>query len=346
MKYSKKLAALTLATLPVLGLLTACAGSSDGSSTDAASGNETFKVGFVTGQAIDNAEWLQSLVASLEDYDASHDDVEIKVVESTDVQEFEPKVRSLAEAGYDEIITMYGDMVQATESVAADYPDIMFGSLDGHIENLSDYKNIQEFGLDRLQTAYLAGVVAASETKSGVVGIVGGTDDPVILEIIAGWQQGLVSVKPDIKDYVVYAGSFTDPTAGKNQGLGLVDKGADVIGAAAGGSSVGTAQAAAQSDTLFVAWDTHYPEVFGDNPLELGSAVNDFGQMFISFIESSRDGDFKPGQRIEFGMDTGATSFDVAPDSPISAEAQSNLDQAMADIQAGKIQISKEMLHN
>ncbi len=342
MKNSRKVAIIALATLPVLGLLSACA------DTDAGTGSsdDVYKVGVVTDQAIDNAEYSQALDATLKEYDAANDNVEIKVVEATEVQEFEPKVRSLAEAGYDAIITMYGDMVDATEAVAADFPDIKFGSLDGHIENIADFDNIQEFGLDRLQTAYLAGVVAASETKSNIVGIVGGTDDPVILEIIAGWQQGLVSVNPDITDYVVYAGSFTDPTAGKEQALGLVDKGADVIGAAAGGSGVGAAQAAAQSDTLFVAWDTHYTDVFTAEQLELGSAVNDFGQMFVSFIESSMAGDFQAGKRIEFGMDSGATNFELSDGSPISDTAKANLDAALADIKAGNVQISKEMLHS
>ncbi len=106
--------------------------------------------------------------------------------------------------------------------MAKDYPDIIFGSLDGSIEDIADYSNIQEFGLNRTETAYLAGVCAAAMSESGTVGIVGGMDEPVINAIIAGWQQGLYSVNPNIKDYVSYAGNWTDPTVGKDLGLALV----------------------------------------------------------------------------------------------------------------------------
>ena len=107
--------------------------------------------------AIDQAEWLQNLVAGVDEYNKSNEyNVEFKVIEATDVSEYEPKLRALAESGYSVIMGMYSAMVDPILAVAADYPDIKFGSLDGNIENIADYENVGEFGLDRLQTGFLA----------------------------------------------------------------------------------------------------------------------------------------------------------------------------------------------
>lgn len=90
----------------------------------------------------------------MDEYNKSNEyNVEFKVIEATDVSEYEPKLRALAESGYSVIMGMYSAMVDPILAVAADYPDIKFGSLDGNIENIADYENVGEFGLDRLQTA-------------------------------------------------------------------------------------------------------------------------------------------------------------------------------------------------
>ncbi len=46
--------------------------------------------------------------------------------------------------------------------------------------------------------SYLAGVYAASMIKSGVIGVVGGQNKPIINDFIAGYEQGAKSVKSDV----------------------------------------------------------------------------------------------------------------------------------------------------
>ena len=174
----KKLTAMLAMLLSVSILLCACGSKADGGDTadDSNSGEgDKILVGMVTDMAIDQAEWLQNLVAGVDEYNKSNEyNVEFKVIEATDVSEYEPKLRALAESGYSVIMGMYSAMVDPILAVAADYPDIKFGSLDGNIENIADYENVGEFGLDRLQTGFLAGCAAALMSESGLVGIAGG----------------------------------------------------------------------------------------------------------------------------------------------------------------------------
>lgn len=336
------LASILILSIVVLSL-TGCTGTNkveDNKDTE-----DITRIAFVSDQALDASEWLVNLVKGINEYQATHENVEIKMIEAIQTSEYEPKIRALAEQGYDVIITTYASIAEATISVAKDYPDIKFGSLDGTIENIENYKNIQEFGLNRTETAYLGGVAAATMSESGVVGIVGGMDEPIINAIIAGWQQGLRSVNENIQDYVSYAGTWTDPTTGKDLGLALVDKGADVIAAAAGGTGAGTAQAAAETETYFVAWDTHYDEIFKVNNVELGSALNYFDVMVIAFIEDILDGNFKGGQRVDYGMDKGVCEFHMYENAPVTEEVRQNVADALEKIKNKEITISTEPLH-
>ena len=351
LKWTALALALTLAAAPLAG----CGGkqadtpapASQASDAPAASGadtaEKTWQVALVSDMAVDDAEWLQNLVAGLGDYQKEHPNIEVKVVEATQSSEYEPKTRALAQAGYDIIITTNSSMADATTTVAGDFPDILFGSLDGVIADIGSYPNIQEFGLNRTQTGYLAGVAAACATKAGKVGIVAGADEPVINAIVAGWQQGMRSVNPDIEDMVAYANTWTDPTKGKELGLMLVNEGCDVIAAAAGGTGVGGAQAAAEKGVPFVAWDVHYQDVLGD--LELGSAVNFFDLMVIQFIEDAIAGNFQGGQRVDYGISEGVCNFEYLDNSPLSDDAKAKIQAAYDDIVAGKIEISEEPLH-
>ena len=115
------------------------------------------------------------------------------------------------------------------------------------------------------------------------------------------------------------------------------------VQAAAGGTGVGGAQAAAEKGVYFVAWDVHYQDVLGD--LELGSAVNFFDKMVIQFIEDAISGNFQGGKRVDYGISEGVCTFEYLDNSPLSDEAKEKIKAAYDDIIAGKIDISTEPLH-
>lgn len=348
----KKILAVILAAAMVASL--AACGSSPKTENSESSVSEsgtsetdvkTFRVAFISDQELDASEWLINLVDGVKKYESTHDNVEIKMAEAVETSTYEPTIRNFASEGYDVIITTYSSMADATISVSKDYPDIYFGSLDGTIDGIENYSNIQEFGLNRTQTGYLAGIVAAYATETGSVGMVGGNDEPVGNAILAGWQQGLKSVNPDIVDYVSYACTYTDPTTGKDLGQALVDKGCDVIAGAAGGTSSGVAQAACENEIKYVGWDTHYPDIFGDTGLELGSALNYFDVMVIAFIEDVMAGNFQGGQRVDYGMSSGVCEFDICEDAGVSDECKAAIEEAIQQISEGKLELSEEPLH-
>ena len=360
MKHTNRKLVCVLAALLIGLLITGCSGGGSGESSgsnsqssdqpasqpaDTTTSGDLFKVGMVTDMPIDGAQWLRDTVNAMEDYAAANDDVEFTVIESGSVQEFEQTIRLLAENGSNLIFTWFTGMADATVAVSKDFPNVCFGIYDGFIDNLPSYGNIADFGVYRPEGSYLAGVCAAAMSESGTVGIIGGFDEPVINEAIAGWQQGLVSVNPDITDYVMYANSWSDPAKGKELGLVLVERGCDVIAAAASGATVGAAQAANETGVWFVAWDTHYEEVFTDDMLELGSNITVNKPMLLDMIEKAKAGTFPAGERIEYGIESPASYFEILSGSLISDEARAMVDEAREGILSGEISTSRDMLH-
>jgi basic membrane protein A len=94
------------------------------------------------------------------------------------------------------------------------------------------------------ESSYLAGVAAATATKTNHIAVIGGMKSDLINKFIAGFQAGAKSIKSDIKVDYKYAQTFTDATIAKQIAAGLYDGGADVIYQAAGGAGAGVIQEA------------------------------------------------------------------------------------------------------
>lgn len=302
------------------------------------------KIALVTNQPIDSEEWLKNLVVGLAEWESENSQYDVKIVEAVSVDEYYPKISAVAEAGYDLIITMYSDQAEATIRCAEEYPEIMFGTLDSQIDDIQNYQNIQDFRLNRTQTSFLQGCVAALMTETGNVGFIGGKEVASINQLLAGWQQGIQYINPDINDYVAFANSFTDPTTGKEYALSLIAEGVDVIYAAAGGTGTGVAQAAEENGIMFAACDVHYPDVAPNT--ELGSTLFFFENMVISFIEDAVSGNYSPGTSIEYGVAEDAGQYEFATSNTlVPDDVKARIEEIMELIASGEIVIDENPLH-
>lgn len=97
------------------------------------------------------------------------------------------------------------------------------------------------------QGGYMAGVLAASLSESGVVGVVGGREDvPPVVRFVNAYEQGALSVNPDIQVLSVYNESFTAPDKGASDAAQFIGEGADVIFGAGGQTGSGAIAAATE----------------------------------------------------------------------------------------------------
>lgn len=105
------------------------------------------------------------------------------------------RLRFLANAGYTTIIAVGSGYEKAVSTVSLEFPDLTFAIIDdGNISNL----NVESLIFDAQQGAYLAGVLAASASKSNKVGFIGDVSFVTSPAQAAAFTQGAKSIKPKI----------------------------------------------------------------------------------------------------------------------------------------------------
>ncbi len=169
-------------------------------------------------------------------------------------------LRRLAEAGSNPIVTTGFAMSSPIETVAPDFPDTKFVTIDGWVDP-EKFKNVKSIGFSEHEGAYLTGMLAAMASKTGTVSFIGGMDIPLIRNFGCGFAQGAKAVNGDIKFISAMTGTtpaaWNDPVKGAELAKAQKSQGSDVIFAAAGGTGLGVLQAAADEGIYSVGVDSN-----------------------------------------------------------------------------------------
>ena len=173
--------------------------------------------------------------------------VVLRDVEPGNPTSIEPAMRAFAERGYDLVIGVGFAQAPIMEIVAKDYPHINFAIVDG----ASELPNVASLAFKEHEGSYLVGMLAARQSRTGVLGFVGGMDIPLIHRFFRGYEQGAKSVNPKVEVIANYVGvtdaAWNNPGRGKELALAQIGKGADVIFTAAGNSGLGAFDAVEQA---------------------------------------------------------------------------------------------------
>ncbi len=174
-------------------------------------------------------------------------------VEPGNPTSIEPAMRAFAEKDFDLIVGVGFAQGPIMQKVAEDYPNIKFAIIDGVImeaDGKTPKKNVASLVFREHEGSFLVGMIAASKSKSGVLGFVGGMDIPLIHRFKTGYAEGARSVNPNIKVIDNYVGvtdaAWNNPGKGKELALSQIGQGADVIFTAAGNSGLGAFDAVEQ----------------------------------------------------------------------------------------------------
>lgn len=275
--------------------------------------------------------------------------VEIKVLESKEITDYESNIDQLATAGYSPIFAVGFLMTDAILKMAPEYADVQFGGVDQFYEEPP--ANAVGLLFKEHEGSYLAGVVAGLATKDSfdsklnadnVIGFVGGMDVPLIKKFEAGFIAGAKSVNPDVKVISLYAGNFTDQAKGKELGLSLIEQKADVIYAAAGAVGLGTIQACQERGALFIGVDAdQYLTVPGSGDVMLTSMMKRVDVAVYDTIKAAVEGTFDGGTLKTYGLAEGGV--DLAPfhdfEDKVPQAIKDAVDKARADIIGGTITV-------
>jgi basic membrane protein A len=139
--------------------------------------------------------------------------------------DWEATFRDYASQGYNMVIGHGWNFVDVATKVAADYPNTFFVVIGG----VATGTNLASVLFEDQYSGYLAGVMAAKMTKSGIVGTIAGEEGEGVYYEVNSFNQGVKATNPDVKLMVVYAGAWDDPAKGNELALSLIQAGADII---------------------------------------------------------------------------------------------------------------------
>jgi basic membrane protein A len=268
--------------------------------------------------------------------------VEFRDFEPTNDAQIEQALRRFARDGNSPIIAVGFSQATALQKVAAEFPDLKFTIIDMVV----DLPNVQSVVFKEHEGSYLVGLLAGLASKTNKVGFVGGMDIPLIRKFACGYVQGVKAAKKDAEIFQNMTGStpaaWNDPVKGGELAKSQIDRGADVIYHAAGGTGIGVLRAAADAGKLGIGVDSN------QNSLQPGKVLTSMLKRVdvaaYNSFKAARDGSWKPGiQVLGLKEDGVAWALDDANKSLITNDMKAAADKAKADIISGAIKVHDYM---
>lgn len=327
----KRITALLLAFLMLVSL--AACGSQPAqepvSTSGATSGNDdAFKaamitdVGGINDQSYNTMSWA-GMQKAQEEFG-----IEVKYYESKTDADYEVNMITAIDEGYDLIICVGYLMVDALTEVASQYPDTQFAIIDASV----DLPNVTGIKFASEQCSYLVGVIAATMSKTGNIGLVmGGTGEAMNL-FAYGYYAGALDTNPDITVQAYNANSYTDVAGGKSAALNMFTNGADVVYQVAGSTGLGVIEAAKEKGlyAIGVEVDQSYlaPEAV------ISSALRLIDNAVVNVCQQAMEGTLEGGIAM-YDLASGCVGY--AESDLLSQEALDAVKAAQEKIVSGEI---------
>ena len=278
-------------------------------------------------------------------------------VEPGNPTSIEPAMRAFAEKNFDLIVGVGFAQGPIMQRVATDYPNVKFAIIDGVIfeaDGKTPKSNVASLVFREHEGSYLVGMIAASKSKTGVLGFLGGMDIPLIHRFQKGYEEGAKAVNPNARVIANYVGvndaAWNNPAKGKELALAQIEKGADVIFTAAGNSGLGAFDAVEQygrnpqgeAKKFVIGVDSNQN---GVKPgFVLTSMVKRVDNAVYDAVKEVLEGQFKGGFHV-FGLDKDGVAYALDQHNKplISEEILSRVNEAKDKIVVGEIKVTDAM---
>lgn len=319
MKMKRTLTVMTVALLALLALAPAFG--------QAAA--KKLKVALILSGPANDQGWNAVALQGLKDAEAKFG-IQSAYSENVGVADSEAAFMDYASQGYDLVIGhgyQYGDpAVKAGKK----FPKVKFMAIEAN----SSADNVASYVIACEQAGYLMGILAASMSKSGTIGMVGGIEQPSIIKVVEAYKLGAKAYNSKIKVLDAYIGSFTDVNLGKEAALAMADKGADVLSHIANQAGTGVIKAA-EERKLLTTGDSWDQSVISPAAV-VCSTIYNVPTLVMIAVDKVRQGQFKGGV-FNMGMKEGVV--DIASyhdfDAKIPKKAKDMIADAQKKIRAG-----------
>jgi basic membrane protein A len=268
--------------------------------------------------------------------------------ENVPIPKIEETLRDYANSGYDIIISHGFEWGKPAVKVGKDYPETKFVIFTGLV-NSSNVASI--YPMQQEGTCVL-GALAATMSKTGIIGFVGGERYPNLINIYEGYKQGAQDVNPAVKVLVTYLDDWDNSTKGKKAAISQIDRGADFLLQVADTSGHGVIEAAKERGIYAFGAISDQNKLAHDTVLT--SFVLDAEKAFDQIIQLLKTSNFsgqifKPGLEVEKGASGDGIVY-IAPfhslEHTVSDNVKLRLEKLKEDIINGNIKIPERYSNN
>ncbi len=243
----------------------------DTSSDEAATESSVAEFAVVTPEKGDDFGWNQNAVEAAEAVSGALG-IPVEVAENSGYEDVTPILRDLSDAGAGFIIAQASGYNTAGPDVAAEtgVPELVWDNPEANSPGL-----VANTGTASQEGAYLAGVLAATQSESGKLGIVISADDVNWNKQAGGFVAGARSVDESVEVTLAQIGQagYADAAGGKRVTQTVIADGADIVFGMGDGSSFGMLQAVEAADGV------QFIDVIGDK-----SSIDDQGVLLSSVL--------------------------------------------------------------
>lgn len=275
----------TLSHTAVLLLAVACSSDTAKKSGPA---QETFKVALLTPGPISDQSWNAGAYRGLETIRDSLG-ASISHIQTKTPAEFEDNFRQYGAQGYRLVFGHGYEYQDAAMRVAPDFPKTTYVVTSASTSGA----NVAGIAFGFADASYLAGMLAASVTKTNKLGAIGGSEFPPVVESFKAFERGAHAVNPAVSVVTSYVGNWDDVSAGKEQALAQLSRGVDVIFQNADAAGLGVFQAVREKKSAYVIGSNSNQNAIAPE-VTLGSVVIDLPLAFLTIAKEVKAGTFKP----------------------------------------------------
>jgi len=294
-----------------------------------------FKVALLTPGPVSDSGWSalanEGLIAIRDQLGATTNQQEARGTQIKDA------MRSYAQEGYDLIIGHGFEYNGPAFEVAKDFPNTTFVSSSGSQTS----KNVGAFRFYLEQGFYLAGIFAASMSKTGVIAMIGGPDVPSIRSTFKAFRAGAEFVNPKIRVIETFTGEDADVAKAKQATLIAIGEGADFVIHQANAAAQGVFDACKDKGVFALGANLNQNE----NPSGrvMASAVVVAEPAFVAVAKSVKDKTYE-GSITSIGMDQKAIEFIYNPafDAAIPNSVKELIQKTKEAIEAKRLIVPKD----
>ncbi len=219
------------------------------------------------------------------------DKVEIQYQESVpEGADAERVLTQMALGGCNIIFTTSFGYMDATNAVAAKFPDVKFEHATGFKR---DSANVSTYNARFYEGRAVEGLIAGRMTKSNKIGYIGSFPIPEVIMGINSYYLAAKKVNPDVQLSVVWAFTWFDPAKEADAAKALIDQGVDVI-ASHTDSTAPLAEAAKTEGKVIgfgQASDMAVPE-YMPTP-RVTSIIDNWGPYYVERVQALLDGTYE-----------------------------------------------------